>query len=64
MDRRTFLKDSVGLTLTGTAIASTKPVSVRGKQRVSANNRINIAVIGLGNRGRALTQYFLDNPGS
>ena len=62
MDRRTFLKDSVGLTLTGTAIASTKPVSVRGKQRVSANNRINIAVIGLGNRGRALTQYFLDNP--
>ena len=62
MDRRTFLKDSVGLTLTATAIVSGKSNSANKRRRVSPNERINVAMVGLGNRGTTLTRYFLKNP--
>jgi len=50
------------MTVTAASLASSKPVSGGVVQRVPANERINIGVIGLGNRGTTLTKYFLNNP--
>ncbi len=53
MRRRNFLKSAGGAVL-GSAAVST----AAGKTRVSANNKVNIAMMGVRGRGTWLTRYF------
>lgn len=62
MDRRTFLQGSVGLSTAAAGLAPRKLGSARQAERVPANEKICLGVVGLGNRGTRLTQYFLERP--
>ncbi len=53
MRRRSFLKSSAGAVLGSTAVGT-----AAAKTRVSANNKVNIAMMGVRGRGIWLTRYF------
>lgn len=54
MDRRNFIKKTIGLSVATTALSA--------QRSVSANEKINVGVIGLGNRGTHLTKAILKWP--
>jgi predicted dehydrogenase len=59
MKRRDFLH----LAIAGTAAASAQPLFARDQQTgaVGANNRIRTAIIGCGNRGRAVAREWIEH---
>ena len=60
MKRRDFLH----LTIATTAVAGTRPIFASSRQAgpVGANNRIRAAIIGCGNRGRAVAREWIEHP--
>jgi len=55
MDRRRFLRDSLGTTVGAAALGATEPAP---SKKVSANERVIIGVMGLGGRGSYLARQF------
>jgi len=54
IDRRHFMKQAVGVTL------STAALSTSSRPILGANERVNLALIGCGGRGRALVRGFIE----
>jgi predicted dehydrogenase len=60
MKRRDFLH----VTIATTAVAGTRPIFASSQQAgtIGANNRIRAAIIGCGNRGRAVAREWIEHP--
>ncbi|MGH9761843.1 MAG: Gfo/Idh/MocA family protein, partial [Blastocatellia bacterium] len=57
LDRRTFVKSAVGA---GAALSVLSKTSIAGNRIIGANDRVNLALIGCGGRGRDLLKWAMD----
>lgn len=63
-NRREFLKWSAAGAVASTALGATGAEDESSTKRVSANDKIVLAVMGVNGRGSALAQTFMANPGA